>query len=260
MAASIESREGFTPIDQLPSLYLQSVVAVEDHRFFAHPGFDAIATGRALVNDLKAGAIVEGGSTITQQLAKNQFFTQEQTLERKVAEVFMALNIERHFSKSEILELYVNSIYFGDGYEGVGRGQPGLLRQGAFEPDRLRSHAVGGRPERALGLRPHAESRSGAPAAVPSARKAGRLRLPVLHGRPAHRRPVRRRLAKVCASRPPARKRAGGAVGRSGERRRSGRASMRGRRAGHATRWARRHAGACRHDGAQADAAFVPRA
>ena len=127
MAASIESREGFTPIDQLPSLYLQSVVAVEDHRFFAHPGFDAIATGRALVNDLKAGAIVEGGSTITQQLAKNQFFTQEQTLERKVAEVFMALNIERHFSKSEILELYVNSIYFGDGYEGVGEASQGYF-------------------------------------------------------------------------------------------------------------------------------------
>ena len=127
MAASIESREGFTPIDQLPSLYLQSVVAVEDHRFFAHPGFDAIATGRALVNDLKAGAIVEGGSTITQQLAKNQVFTQEQTLERKVAEVFMALNIERHFSKSEILELYVNSIYFGDGYEGVGEASQGYF-------------------------------------------------------------------------------------------------------------------------------------
>ena len=127
MAASIQSSESFTPIDELPDLYLQAVVAVEDHRFYAHPGFDAIATARALVNDLKAGAIVEGGSTITQQLAKNQFFTQEQTLERKVAEVFMALNIERHFSKSEILELYVNSIYFGDGYEGVGEASQGYF-------------------------------------------------------------------------------------------------------------------------------------
>ena len=66
MAASIQSSESFTPIDELPDLYLQAVVAVEDHRFYAHPGFDAIATARALVNDLKAGAIVEGGSTITQ--------------------------------------------------------------------------------------------------------------------------------------------------------------------------------------------------
>ena len=127
MEQRIESASGFTPIQELPDLYLQAVVAVEDHRFYAHPGFDVIATGRALVNDLKAGAIVEGGSTITQQLAKNQFFTQEQTLERKVAEVFMALNIERHFSKSEILELYVNSIYFGDGYEGVGEASQGYF-------------------------------------------------------------------------------------------------------------------------------------
>ena len=99
MEQRIESASGFTPIQELPDLYLQAVVAVEDHRFYAHPGFDAIATGRALVNDLKAGSIVEGGSTITQQLAKNQYFTQEQTIERKVAEVFMALTMEQHFTK-----------------------------------------------------------------------------------------------------------------------------------------------------------------
>ena len=127
MAASIQSSESFTPIDELPDLYLQAVVAVEDHRFYAHPGFDAIATARALVNDLKAGAIVEGGSTITQQLAKNQYFTQEQTVERKIAEVFMALTMEQHFSKRTILELYVNSIYFGDGYEGIGSASWGYF-------------------------------------------------------------------------------------------------------------------------------------
>ena len=62
MAAAIQNSENFTPIDELPDLYLQAVVAVEDHRFYAHPGFDIIATGRALMNDLKAGAIVEDGS------------------------------------------------------------------------------------------------------------------------------------------------------------------------------------------------------
>lgn len=127
MATAIQSSEGFTPIDELPELYLQAVVAVEDHRFYAHPGFDIIATGRALFNDLKAGAIVEGGSTITQQLAKNQYFSQEQTIDRKVAEVFMALTIEQHFSKRTILELYVNSIYFGDGYEGIGNASVGYF-------------------------------------------------------------------------------------------------------------------------------------
>lgn len=123
----IEGQAGFTPIDELPDLYLQAVVAVEDHRFYAHPGFDIIATGRALMNDIKAGAVVEGGSTITQQLAKNEYFTQEQTLERKVAEVFMALTMERHFSKRQILEMYVNSIYFGDGYEGIGNASAGYF-------------------------------------------------------------------------------------------------------------------------------------
>ncbi|BAK43832.1 transglycosylase domain-containing protein [Eggerthella sp. YY7918] len=127
MAARIHQQETFTSIDELPDLYLQAVIAVEDHRFYAHPGFDIIATGRALVNDIKAGAIVEGGSTITQQLAKNQYFTQEQTLERKVAEVFMAFTMEQHFSKRQILELYVNSIYFGDGYEGIGSASEGYF-------------------------------------------------------------------------------------------------------------------------------------
>ena len=127
MAAAIQSSENFTPIDELPDLYLQAVVAVEDHRFYAHPGFDIIATGRALMNDLKAGAIVEGGSTITQQLAKNQYFSQEQTIDRKIAEIFMAVTIEQHFSKRTILELYVNSIYFGDGYEGIGSASWGYF-------------------------------------------------------------------------------------------------------------------------------------
>ena len=127
MAAAIEAGPNFTPIEELPDLYVQAVVAVEDHRFYAHPGFDIIATGRALVNDIKARAIVEGGSTITQQLAKNQYFTQAQTLERKIAEVFMALTMEQRFTKRQILELYVNSIYFGDGYEGIGSASGGYF-------------------------------------------------------------------------------------------------------------------------------------
>ncbi|WP_255467253.1 transglycosylase domain-containing protein [Raoultibacter phocaeensis] len=119
MIEQIEASPGFTPIEELPERYLDAVVAVEDHRFYLHPGFDIIATGRALVNDLKAGSFVEGGSTITQQLAKNQFFSQDRELERKVAEVFMAFDLESKLSKEKILELYVNSIYFGDGYYGI---------------------------------------------------------------------------------------------------------------------------------------------
>ena len=75
-----------------------------------------IAIGRALLNDIRARELIEGGSTITQQLAKNMYFTQDKTLTRKIAEVFMAKKIESNYNKEEILELYVNYIYYGSGY------------------------------------------------------------------------------------------------------------------------------------------------
>lgn len=178
MAASIQSSESFTPIDELPDLYLQAVVAVEDHRFYAHPGFDAIATARALMNDLKAGAIVEGGSTITQQLAKNQYFTQEQTVERKIAEVFMALTMEQHFSKRTILELYVNSIYFGDGYEGIGSASWGYFGKAPQRARCRRMHAAGRHPERAERVRAVSEPWPRARAPAGSVAEARVLRLP----------------------------------------------------------------------------------
>jgi len=80
---------------------------------------DLLAIGRAAFNDLRTLSFAEGGSTITQQLAKNEYFTQEKTLTRKIAEVFMALKIERELDKDTILSLYVNSINFGSGYETV---------------------------------------------------------------------------------------------------------------------------------------------
>ena len=115
----IKYDENYTSIDKLPKIYLDAVVAVEDHRFYKHFGIDIIAIGRATINDIKAFKLVEGGSTITQQLSKNIYFTQEKSFIRKIAEVFMAFNIERNYSKDEILELYVNTSYFGDGYTGI---------------------------------------------------------------------------------------------------------------------------------------------
>lgn len=111
----IRAQGDFTLADQMPQFYLDAVVAVEDHRFFQHGGFDILATGRALWNDLKSLSFEEGGSTITQQLAKNLYFTQEKKLTRKVAEVLVAFDLEKNYSKKEILELYLNSIYFGNG-------------------------------------------------------------------------------------------------------------------------------------------------
>ena len=115
----IREQESFTYVTELPDTYIDAIIAVEDHRFFEHFGVDMIATGRAMWHNVLAGRLIEGGSTITQQLAKNMYFTQEKSFVRKVAEAFMAVLIEHEYSKDEILELYVNIIYFGDGYYNV---------------------------------------------------------------------------------------------------------------------------------------------
>lgn len=114
--ASIRGKDNYATFDELPEIYVDAVLSVEDHRYYNHPGIDVIAIGRAVFNDIRAGAFVEGGSTVTQQLAKNMYFTQEKELVRKVAEVFVAFDLEKNYSKNEILELYVNTIYYGNGY------------------------------------------------------------------------------------------------------------------------------------------------
>lgn len=113
---SIKQKENYTKLEELLKVYINAVISVEDHRFYNHKGIDIIAIIRALVNDIKAMSFVEGGSTITQQLAKNMYFTQDKKITRKIAEVFMAFEIEKNYEKSEILELYINTMYFGDGY------------------------------------------------------------------------------------------------------------------------------------------------
>lgn len=114
--AEIKDKENYTNFSELPQMYKNAVIAVENHRFYKHNGIDIIAIGRSAFNDIKAMSFVEGGSTITQQLAKNIYFTQEKKIERKIAEVFMAFEIEKNCDKDEILELYLNTSYFGDGY------------------------------------------------------------------------------------------------------------------------------------------------
>ena len=114
--AQIQANPSYTPLEEIPQIYLDAVVAAEDHRFYRHNGLDYIAIIRAMYHNVQAGELMEGGSTITQQLAKNQFFTQKKELTRKIAEVFMVREIEELYEKDEILELYINSIYYGDGH------------------------------------------------------------------------------------------------------------------------------------------------
>lgn len=107
-------------LSELPPYLPQAFIAIEDRRFYTHAGIDPIGIGRALSrNILRAGGGVQGGSTLTQQLAKNLFLTQERTASRKIQEAILALWLERKFSKNEILELYLNRVYFGSGAYGV---------------------------------------------------------------------------------------------------------------------------------------------
>lgn len=131
--AQIKEKDNYTTLDEMPDIYKKAVVSVEDHRFYTHSGIDIIAIGRAIWNDIKAMSFVEGGSTITQQLAKNIYFTQEKELTRKAAEVFMAFEIEEHYNKEEILELYLNTSYFGDGYETVKEASRGYFGKEPME-------------------------------------------------------------------------------------------------------------------------------
>lgn len=114
--ADLQSKENYVQYEDVPEIYYKALIAVEDRRFYKHNGFDIIGTGRAIYNDLKAWKLLEGGSTISQQLAKNLYFPQDDTLQRKIAEIFMAMKIEREYNKEDVLELYVNGIYYGSGY------------------------------------------------------------------------------------------------------------------------------------------------
>ena len=112
----VTKKEHYLSFDQLPQVYVNSVIAVEDHRYYEHGAIDPIGIARALYTNIKNGGLDEGGSSITQQVAKNVIFNQEQTIIRKLGEVFAAYDLEKNYSKDEIFALYVNSSYFGDGY------------------------------------------------------------------------------------------------------------------------------------------------
>ena len=115
----LRTEENYTKFEDLPKFYLDAVVAVEDRRFYDHGALDYIGIARATWTNIKSFELKEGGSSITQQVAKNVYFTQEKTALRKIAEIFMAFEIEKNCDKNTILEMYVNTSYFGSGYYGI---------------------------------------------------------------------------------------------------------------------------------------------
>jgi len=112
-------RRGYLRLERMPPFLPQAVIATEDRRFYSHFGVDPLGLARATYRNWRAGSVVEGGSTITQQLAKNLFLKPERTLSRKFEEAVYALWLEHRFSKDEILEIYLNRVYFGGGAYGA---------------------------------------------------------------------------------------------------------------------------------------------
>ena len=126
--SELKNSKNYVKLQDLPQNYINAVIAVEDHRYKEHGAIDVIAIGRAFFSNLIHFDFREGGSTITQQVAKNLFFISESDVaSRKIAEIFAAIDLEKNYSKDEILELYVNSIYFGDGYYGITQACHGYL-------------------------------------------------------------------------------------------------------------------------------------
>ena len=115
----LKGKENYTQYEDVPEIYYKALVAVEDRRFYKHNGFDVIGSARAIYNDIKAWELLEGGSTIAQQLAKNLYFPNDHTIQRKIAEIVMALKIEDEYEKEDVLEFYVNGIYYGSGYYSI---------------------------------------------------------------------------------------------------------------------------------------------
>lgn len=124
--SEIKNNNSYVSYDKVPDYYLNAIIAVEDHRFKDHGSIDVISIGRAIVSNVQSKELNEGGSTITQQVAKNLYFiTEDNVISRKIAEILVAIDLEKNYSKDQILEFYINTIYFGEGYYGIKQASNG---------------------------------------------------------------------------------------------------------------------------------------
>ncbi len=144
--SQIQSDPDFLTIDELSKDFLNAVVAVEDNRFYSHSGIDFRSIGRAIYVNVSNLELIEGGSTITQQVSKNLYFTQRKEATRKIAEIFLAFDLEKLLSKDEILEIYVNTNYYGDGYYGIKEASKGYFNKAPIDMTLYESTLIAGVP------------------------------------------------------------------------------------------------------------------
>lgn len=143
----IRNSDDYINLDRISEDFIESIIAVEDHRFYLHEGIDYISVSRAVITNIKAKKFVSGGSTITQQLAKNLYLSSDKKIERKVAEAFIAKDLEAIYEKDEIIEIYVNIIYFGDGFTGIRNATEGYFNCSPDELSKAQSVILAGLPQ-----------------------------------------------------------------------------------------------------------------
>lgn len=130
----IRENNNYTKFQYISEDYKNAVVAIEDHRFYDHSGIDILSMVRSTYVNFRRKSLDYGASTITQQTGRLMYFTQEKSPTRKVAEIFVAFDLEKNYSKDEILELYLNLMYFGNGYYGIHDASEGYFDK---NPDEL---------------------------------------------------------------------------------------------------------------------------
>lgn len=142
----LKEMDNYTKLEDISKYYIDGLIAVEDKRFYEHNGIDPYAIGGAFVYTFQSKKIGFGASTLSQQLAKNLVLDQRKKLVRKIAEIFATIEIEKNYSKDEILEMYANITYFGDGYYGIGNASYGYFGKTPSELDLNEATLLAGIP------------------------------------------------------------------------------------------------------------------
>jgi penicillin-binding protein 1A len=155
--ARVSAQPGaYTPLNEIPRDLQQALIATEDARFYRHHGVDLEGISRAMLTNLQDGQYSEGGSTITQQLVKNLFLSQDKTMSRKIEEIALALGVEMRFSKDEILEMYLNQIYYGSGAYGITAAAETYFGKQVKELNLAESAMLAGLPQAPSAYSPYA--------------------------------------------------------------------------------------------------------
>ena len=155
-------REEFVPFAEIPDYLKKGIVATEDRRFYEHGAMDLIGVARAAFTNYLAGETLQGGSTITQQTVKNIFLSNDRTMTRKIEELALAVQLERNYSKEEILELYLNTIYYGHGAYGLKEASRTYFGKAPKELDLAQCAMLAGLPQAPSAYDPISHPKEGA--------------------------------------------------------------------------------------------------